>query len=81
MGPLSGSGEERAKIGNRCANTSIRNRRRRSIRNNTGSSNCMRNRSGNGIPGGLALKWQDRRGRSRPLQWLRGVFSWYVFCV
>ena len=35
---VSGSGEERARIGNRAANTSIRNRRRRGIRKNTGGS-------------------------------------------
>ena len=35
---VSGSGEESARIGNRSANTSIRNRRRRGIRKNTGDS-------------------------------------------
>ena len=63
MEAVSGDREERARIGNRCANTSIRNRRRRSIRNNTGSSNCIRNRSGIHHGDGLALKWQDRQGR------------------
>ena len=60
MGPVSGCGEERARIGNRFANTSIRNRRR-SIRKNTGSSIRVRSASVHGRE--LGLKWQDRRGR------------------
>ena len=73
-GLVSGSGEERARIGNRSANTSIRNRRRsirnrcRSIRKKTGSSIRVRSTSVHGRAPGL--KWQDRQGRLRPMRWL-----------
>ena len=67
MGLISGSGEERARIGNRSANTSIRNRRR-SICKKTGSSIRVRSTSVRGRE--PVLKWQDRQGRLRPMRWL-----------
>lgn len=66
MGLISGSGEERARIGNRSANTSIRNRRR-SIRKKTESSIRGSTRVRGREPG---LKWQDCQGRLRPMRWL-----------
>ena len=54
MGLISGSGEERARIGNRSANTSIRNRRR-SIRKKTESSIRVRSTRVHGREPGL--KW------------------------
>ena len=71
---VSGCGEERARIGSRPANTSIRNRRR-NIRKNSDSSIRVRNDNVHGRTGELVLKWQDRRGRSRPVRWLELFFS------
>jgi hypothetical protein len=53
---VSGSGEERARIGNRSANTSIRNRRCRGIRKNTGSSIRVRGTRVHGRTRGLVRK-------------------------
>ncbi len=53
---VSGSGEERARIGNRSANTSIRNRRRSGIRKNTGSSIRVRGTRVHGRTRGLVRK-------------------------
>ena len=64
---IRGSGEERARIGNRSANTSIRNRRR-STRKKTESSIRVRSARVHGREPGL--KWQDRQGRLWPMRWL-----------